>query len=466
MAQENDVTRRDFVKAAGAVTAVAAAGAPFIQKVHAANDQVQYGFIGTGSRGTYLLKHLHETDAGRCVAVCDNYEPNLKKGVDTAGNNPAAYKDYRELLARKDIDAVLIAVPLYEHFPITKDSLQAGKHVFCEKSLVHKAEEVPALRALAAEHPKQVLQVGLQRRYSLFYQVAKQMIDQGVLGNVTHIRGQWHRNSSQRRPVPDPSLERKINWRMYREYAGGNTAELASHQIDVADWMFGTPPEYVVGVGGIDTFKDGRDVYDNIQLIYVYPKGRKLLYSSISTNSHLDLLQAQRQEFGEVIMGTAGTIEITIGDDNHPSTALWYREPAPVTAPNVKKADEKKEAFKAGATMTTAAASKGVPLLLPKDSPLASDSFLQREGKFARRWLYSKGIMVPEEERNPVTVSLEDFFLCCKDPVNRKPKANLEIGLNDSTAVILSNLAMDEQRRVNFSEIQTLGQGGQTKKKA
>jgi predicted dehydrogenase len=155
MALDNDVTRRDFVKAASAVSAVAAAlpaaqGAPFIQKVHAANDQVQYGFIGTGSRGNYLLKHLHETDAGRCMAVCDNYDVNLQKGVDTAGNNPAAYKDYRELLARKDIDAVLIAVPLYEHFPITKDSLQAGKHVFCEKSLVHKAEEVHALRALVA----------------------------------------------------------------------------------------------------------------------------------------------------------------------------------------------------------------------------------------------------------------------------------------------------------------------------
>ena len=461
MALDNDVTRRDFVKVAGAVTAVAAAveGAPFIQKVHAANDQVQFGFIGTGSRGNYLLRHLHETDAGRCVAVCDNYPPNLKKGVETAGNNPTAYQDYRELLARKDIDAVLIAVPLYEHYPITKDSLQAGKNVFCEKSLVHKPEEVHALRALVPQHPKQVLQVGLQRRYSQFYQTAKQMIDQGVLGNVTHIRAQWHRNSSQRRPVPDPSLERKINWRMYREYAGGNTAELASHQIDVADWMFGGPPEYVIGVGGIDTFKDGRDVYDNIQLIYVYPNGRKLLYSSISTSSHLDLLQAQRQEFGEVIMGTAGSIEITIGDDNHPATALWYREPAPVSAPSVKKADEKKEPVKAGATMTTAAATKGVPLLLPKDSQATSDSFLTRESKFARRWLYSKGIMVPEEDRNPVTVELEEFFICCKDPANRKPKANLELGLNDSTAVILSNLAMDEQRRVNFSEIATLGKG-------
>ena len=67
--------------------------------------------------------------------------------------------------------------------------------------------------------------------------------------------------------------------------------------------------------------------------------------------------------------------------------------------------------------------------------------------------------MAPEEDRNPVTVELEDFFLCCKDPANHKPKSNLEVGLNDSTAVILSNLAMDEHRRVDFSEMQTLGLG-------
>ncbi len=461
MSEDSDVSRRDFVKTAAAVSAVTAAlpkaeGFPFIQKVKAANEQVQYGFIGTGSRGTYLLKHLHTTDVGRCVAVCDNWDLHLKQGAQTAGNNPATYLDYRELLARKDIDAVLIAVPLYEHFMVTKDGLLAGKHVFCEKSLVFKPEEVHQLRALKAEHPKQVLQTGLQRRYSSFYQVAKQMVDQGMLGNVTHIRAQWHRNSSQRRPVPDPKLEKKINWRMYKEFSGGNTAELASHQIDVADWMFGATPEFVIGLGGIDFYKDGRTCYDNIQLIYSYPKGRKLLYSSISTNSHLDLLQAQRVEFGEVIMGTAGTIEITIGDDNNPSIGIWYREPKPIAAMEVSKAGEKKDTFKAGATMTTAAASKGFPLVLPRDTQQASDSFLQREAKFAKMWLYRKGILVPEEPRNPVDVELEEFLLACKDP-SRQPKADMEIGLNDSTAVILSNLAMDENRRVYFNEIDKMG---------
>ncbi|HZT29672.1 MAG TPA: Gfo/Idh/MocA family oxidoreductase [Bryobacteraceae bacterium] len=469
MAQEQDVSRRDFVKAAGAVTTAAAAlpgkveGFPFINSVRAANEVVNYAMIGTGSRGTYLLKHFKTTDLGRCVALCDNWDVNLKKGLDTVGTNPAAYKDYRELLARKDVDAVMVTTPLYMHFPITKDVLLAGKHCFCEKSLVFKPEEVHELRALKESLPKQVLQTGLQRRYSQFYATAKQMIDQGVLGEVTHIRAQWHRNSNQRRPVPDPSLEKKINWRMYREFSGGNTAELASHQIDVADLMFGATPEFVIGVGGIDFYKDGRTCYDNIQLIFQYPKGRKLLYSSISTNSHLDLLQAKRVEFGEVIMGTAGTIEITIGDDNHPATALWYREPKPISAPTVTEAAKKKEEFKAGATMTTAAASAGVPLLLPRDAMNNQDSFLSREAKFARRWLYSKGIMVPEEDRNPVDVELEDFLLCVKDPTSRKPKADLEIGLNDSTAVILANLAMDENRRVYFNEIEKLGRAPETK---
>jgi hypothetical protein len=199
MAQDQEVSRRDFVKAAGAVSAVAAAipavhGAPAVQKVRAANDQVQFGIIGTGSRGSYLLKHLKGIDNGRCVAACDINPENLKHGIDTIGNNPKQYKDYRELLADKDVEAVFVTLPLFVHYPVTKDALMAGKHVFCEKCLVFKPEEVHALRALYQEHPKQVLQTGLQRRYSYFYQTVKQMVDKGILGDVHHIHAQWHRN--------------------------------------------------------------------------------------------------------------------------------------------------------------------------------------------------------------------------------------------------------------------------------
>ena len=101
------------------------------------------------SRGTYLLKHLKNIASGRSVALCDLHQDALDHGVETIGGNPATYKDYRDLLARKDIDAVFAITPLFVRFPLTRDVLLAGKHVFCEKCLVFKPDEVHALRALA-----------------------------------------------------------------------------------------------------------------------------------------------------------------------------------------------------------------------------------------------------------------------------------------------------------------------------
>jgi predicted dehydrogenase len=462
MADKLVVSRRDFVRAAGAV---AAGSAPAIQTVRAANDQVQFGFIGTGSRGQYLLAHINQTDRGRCVATCDLFETNLRKGAEIAGSNPRTFKDYRELLSQKDVDCVYIATPLFQHFPITRDALLAGKHVFCEKSLVFRPEEVHELRRLVGERPRQVLQVGLQRRYSKYYQTARQMIDKGILGKVTNVQAQWHRNTFSRdpwnRPLPPGLTDRFYNWRKYREFSGGLTAELGSHQIDVADWMFGEHPEFVVGVGGQDYVHDGRDIYDNIQLIYKYPHGQKLIYSAIGTNQHLSLFGGSRTEFGEVIMGTEGTIEITVGTDNEPAIGLWFTEPRKT---QVTPAAGRKEAPAiAGATLaSTGAGSRGLPILLDKDQISQDDSFLQREMKFARRWLASRGVMAIEEDKNPVNAEIEGFFDSVR--TGAKPKADLEVGLADSVAVILSNLAMDEGRRVYFNEIEKMGRGERPKK--
>lgn len=451
MPENSNPTRRDVVKAAGVATAAVAAigleSAPAILKVHAAAEQMKYGVIGLGGRGSYLLKHLAKVDNGRCAAVCDLDDAKMDKASGIIGTSPAKYKDYRELLADKNVEAVIIAVPLFEHFQVTKDTLAAGKHTFCEKSLVFKPEEVHALRALVPQYPKQVLQVGLQRRYSKFYQTAKELVDKGALGDVTHIHALWHRNPGW--------VMNGFNWRLYREYSGGLAAELASHQVDVADWIFGSSPEFVIGVGGLDTWKDGRDVFDNIQLIYQYPKGRKLTYSSISTNHHLPILNNTRPEFGEVIMGTAGTLELTVGDgESTMPTAMWYREPEKVTA---HKAEGKAPATSAGASYALGGSTKGLPLAMATDQLVVgpNDSFLEREKKHAQRWLYGKGIMADDEDRNPVETQLEAFFNDCHN--GGHPKADLEIGLRDSTAVILSNLCMDQERRVYFNEIDKLG---------
>jgi predicted dehydrogenase len=453
-----NVSRRDLIKlgavagaTAGAIgTAAKIASSPAVLKVRAASDQIKFGMIGTGTRGTYLLGHLSKLDAGHCSALCDINQEALDNAANVIKTNPKKYKDYRELLADKDVEAVLIAVPLYLHFPITRDSLLAGKHTFCEKSLVFRPDEVHALRALATQHPKQILQVGLQRRYSIYFQSVKDMIDQGVLGDVTHMQAQWHRNPGWTMKPGGKSNPK--NWRLFRDFSGGLTAELASHQVDVADWFFGNHPDFVIGLGGLDTWKDGRDINDNIQLIYSYPNGRKLTYSAISTCQHLPILSSQRPEFGIVVMGTAGAVEMTLGSDNALPTALWFREPQPT---NVSPGTQKTETV-AGATFAQAGPQQGIPIITPDlHVDWKNDNFLTRESKLARRWLYSKGVMLPTEDRNPVDTELESFLNDSR--TGGHPKADVEVGLADSTAVMLSNIAMDENRRVYFNEIDKMG---------
>jgi predicted dehydrogenase len=355
---------------------------------------------------------------------------------------------------------------------VTRDALMAGKHVFCEKCLVFKPEEVHALRALHQEHPKQTLQTGLQRRYSYFYQTVKQMVDKGILGKVHHIHAQWHRNMINKPSslwTMKPDGEKNIaNWRLYRSMSGGLTAELTSHQVDVADWMFGSAPEFVMGLGSLDILKDGRDVYDNIQLIYKYPNGQKMTYSSISTNQFLPYFNGGRAEMGEIIMGTEGTVELTVGGDNpgvtfQPPIAWWYREPPKAAAETTKAGEKKKEAV-AGATMVAGGGANGpIPIMTGDMDFTGKESFIDKEVKFARRWLTAKGVMLQEEQRNPVDTELESFFDCCR--TGKQPIAHLEVGMADSVAVMLSNLAMDEGRKVYFNEIEKMGKSAAPPKK-
>jgi hypothetical protein len=138
----------------------------------------------------------------------------------------------------------------------------------------------------------------------------------------------------------------------------------------------------------------------------------------------------------------------------HPCIAWWYREPP--KAATLATAEEKKKPFVAGATMVASGGANGpIPIMTSDLEFNGNDSFLSKEMKFARRWLTAKGVMLQEEQRNPVDIELESFFNCCK--TGATPKANLEVGMADAVAVILSNLAMDENRRVYFNEIDKLG---------
>lgn len=357
-------SRRSFLEATGGLLAVAGAA-----QLTAAESQqpLRTAVIGTGARGSDLLRALTTIQGCEVVAIADDYPPHLERGAKYAGPQAKTYSDYRQLLTEAKPQAVVIAVPLYLHYQVGSDAVAAGCDVFLEKTMCYSVEECRKLSA-EVEQAKCVFQVGLQRRANPIYQQAAAMVKAGVIGQVTAIKSQWHRNNNWRRPVPVPKgdakygeLEQRLNWRLYKRYSQGLMAELGSHQMDVANWILGTTPKRVIASGGIDYWQDGREVPDNVFCIYDYelpqretapvgagataargagvspasqqqgtltptlsPREReqekppytvRVTYSSLCNNAY--------EGAAELILGTKGSLYLTT------TKGLLYREPLP-----------------------------------------------------------------------------------------------------------------------------------------
>ena len=210
------------------------------------------------------------------------------------------YTDYRKVLEDNTIDAVLVATPLNSHCRIVLDAFDAGKHVFCEKSIGFTMEECFRIYKKHISTNK-VFFTGQQRLFDPRYIKAMEMIHAGIFGEINAIRTFWYRNGDWRREVPSPDLERLINWRLYREYSKGLMTELACHQLQIGSWALQELPDKVMGHGAITYWKDGREVYDNVSCIYVFENGVKLTFDSVISNKFYGL--------EEQIMGSLGTVE-------------------------------------------------------------------------------------------------------------------------------------------------------------
>lgn len=271
----------------------------------AGRDRVGLGIIGTGDRGRALIQNILKTRNCAVAAICDDYAPHLDKARALLPAATPSFADHRAMLDAGGIDAVVIATPLHVHAAQTFDALSAGLHVWCEKAMARTIADCTAMveRSRAANR---VLQIGHQRLFNPTYLNALARARAGEIGTITQVRASWHRNRDWRRAVPAGSdLERKLNWRLYRESSAGLMTELATHQIQVANWFFGALPTRVMGSGSICFWKDGREVYDHVALIYDYPGGRKLVYTSLLNNA--------RYGCEEQIMGHKGSIEPELG---------------------------------------------------------------------------------------------------------------------------------------------------------
>lgn len=396
-------SRRQFIKMSAAATASLSLTYPRIshtQKSASPSDTINLGVIGTGDRGEWLV-YIAQQQAGlRVIACCDILSDHLQAGLKAASPKAKGYDDYRKLLENKDVEAVIIATPLYLHYQMAKDSLAASKHIFCEKTMTHTISQALDLERLVSASDR-VFQVGYQSRNHPLYQEIREMIANGYCGEIKHVRCNYHRNGNWRRPVPDPKLERLINWRMYWEYSAGLIGELCSHHIDVTNWMLDSHPLKVTGMGGIDYWKDGRETYDNVHAIYEYPNGVKAIFSSITTNAHYGIsLQ---------FMGTMGTIEISKEEGQE---ARFYPEAKLLAQEN--QAQTEKGIY--GVTAATYQAwKKGEGTVISVDNQ-------------------------PKGDEQTSGIALRDFAECIRH--RKQPISNVRTGRQSTIAVHMANAAM------------------------
>ena len=261
----------------------------------APSDNIRLGVIGTGSRGTYVMTVFQKKTGLQVGAVCDVFEPNLERALSTAAKAstatgaPKPYRNYKQLLDDKQIDAVLIATPEHWHHRMVLDALAAGKDVYVEKPLCHTPEEGVEL-VNAEKRTKQIIQVGMQRRSYDLYIEARKIVAAGTLGNVRMVRSWWLNNYLKGAPVTklDGKLDwdqwqgparktefnpdRFRNWREYRDYSSGIVADQGAHVYDGIHMLMGSGAPAAVTAAAGKVHRPGFDTPESVTVTAEYPE--------------------------------------------------------------------------------------------------------------------------------------------------------------------------------------------------
>jgi predicted dehydrogenase len=314
-------TRRAFLETIGAVGAGTLLTSTESARGFAANDTLEIACIGTGGRCRQLMHSLPKIPGVRIAAVCDVWDKNLEEGRKLADPKAATTKSYREILDRKDIDAVLIGTPDHWHVPITIDACAAGKDVYVEKPLTHDAGEGPAVIEAQNKHQR-IVQVGLQQRSMPHLLKAKELIASGRIGTVFKVHTSWNRAGGRdMRRVPLGVDPREVdwkaflgsapaqpfdefrfrNWRWFWDFGGGLLTDLMVHWLDTAHWMLGLDhPERATAIGSHFASKGVWETPDTIQCLLAYPNDVQLYFEGTFTN--------RRNGSMIELMGTDGTV--------------------------------------------------------------------------------------------------------------------------------------------------------------
>ena len=291
----SELTRRDFVKSGSLATAMMMlGGVPLIAQeapkeegqfdANAVLTRVPVGVIGCGYWGRDILTSLARLPKAEVVAVCETYEPFLRR-AKTAAPKAEPYTDYRKVLENKDVKAVIVATPTHQHKEIAIEALKAGKHVYCESPLAASIDDARDIARAAREHPKSYFQSGQLLRSHPHLHFLLPFIRSGAAGTPILARAQWHKKTSWRRISPNPEREKEINWRLQKDKSLGLVGEIGIQQFDMINWFWNRLPTAVTGFGGILFWQDGRDVEDTSQTVFEYAGGRTMYYEATLANS-------------------------------------------------------------------------------------------------------------------------------------------------------------------------------------
>ena len=341
--------RRNFIKniggsmallavgnAASASTNTSAASILHSKIKVSANDKIRIGLIGSGIIGHFDTKTALQIPGVELVAVCDLYKGRLEGAKETWGNQIFTTQDYRELLARKDVDAVLICTPDHWHQKISIDAMRAGKHVYCEKPMIQKIEQGWGVINAQKETGK-VFQVGSQMASSVGILEAKRVLATGAIGELTMVesfcdrsdaRGAWNYSiptdasaetidfDTFLGAAPKVPFEAKrfFRWRNYGAYGTGAAGDLIVHLLTGIHTVTGAVgPEKITSIADLKLWKDGRDSFDIINAVMNYKTTEK--HNAFHVVTRVNLTDGEgKGPFGIKLIGTEGVIE-SFGND-------------------------------------------------------------------------------------------------------------------------------------------------------
>ena len=431
--EKGSFDRRDFLKSVGATgLAMGAVNTAFAAKssskttggrVIGANDRINVDLIGCGGRGSgdaQTFARVGQDSNCQIVAVCDVYEK--RKRLAAERHKVTGYLDYREVLGRSEVDAVIVATPDHWHAKMALDAMDKGKDVYLEKPMVHTNDEARMLVETVKE-TKRILQVGSQTTSADIWWKAKKAIADGMIGQMLMSQGSYHRNSTEGEwnwPIeeaagPEGKGDNYIDWNMwlgsqfklapkrpydadrffrfrkYWDYSLGIASDLFYHVIAPLNICWDEPqfPVKVMATGGIYVFKEKREVPDTFHLMAEYAKGHSLvLSSSMANDTHIP--GTIRGHEGTLVMVDHGQFE------------------------------------------------RNVPFITVKpqmrgSKPIGGDTYAEKFG--------TKEIQIPIEQKNMDMLHVENFLSCMRS--RQKPHLDVETG---AKAVVVINLAAQSYR--------------------